>query len=208
MESAQRCILGHVGQHFVSLNLVLRKTTVRDSAMWLRFLVFSFGVLTLPSATLASKPWSGCRRCASRSLCSRSPNSGVVSFRVKRHDILWLSSLSTRTRPVFTKACFVPPAITTLHGASLQNTGRTTKTQVEMGMILRLAARPRGTYRINVGKPGEWDTSCTSSHVAVAQQPQRAVRHEASTAWFLSGKGLESCPTSVEEHKRARHAGN
>lgn len=76
--------------------------------------------------------------------------------------------------------------------------GRTTKTH--MGTILRSAARPRRTCRINVGKPHEWDTSCTSSHVAV--------QHQASTAWYLSGRGLESCPRSVEEHRRARHAEN
>lgn len=84
--------------------------------------------------------------------------------------------------------------------------GRTTKTHADT--ILRSAARPGRTYRINLGKPHEWDTSCTSSHVAVAQPPQLAVQHEGSTAWFPSGRGLESCPTSVEEHRRARHAEN
>lgn len=107
-------------------------------------------------------------------LCSHSPSFGVDSFRVKRHDILWLFSLSIRTRPIYTKACFVPPAIATLHGTILQNTGRTTKTHVGVGTILRSAARPGRTCRVNVGKPHEWDTSCTSSHVAVARQLQLA----------------------------------
>lgn len=46
MESAQGCILGHVGQYLFSFSLVLREPTTWGTATWLRFPYFSFGPLT------------------------------------------------------------------------------------------------------------------------------------------------------------------
>lgn len=98
-------------------------------------LLFSFGLLTLPGARLALKCLSGCRLCASRPWRTRSPGSAVVSFRVKRHDILLLSSFFIRTRPVFARASSVPPAIFTLHGTSLQKHRTNNKDVTHVGML-------------------------------------------------------------------------
>lgn len=129
----------------------------------------------------------------------------LISSETPRHAVALIIIHSNSSR--FHESLFC--AAGDYHATSRQfseTLGRTAKTHA--GTILRSAARPERTCRINVGKPHEWDMSCTSSHVAVAHQPQLAVQHEASTAWFLSGRGLESCPRSVEEHRQTRHAEN
>lgn len=93
--------------------------------------------------------------------CAAIRPSRVVLFRLKRHDI----RLLVRTRPVFTKASFVPPAISTLHGTTLgifwmndRDAGWSARYFLS-GMILGLAARPRKSCLVQHQKASQVGTS-------------------------------------------------